>query len=246
MKKLFFTIFLLLVIAPQLQGQARIALTGGYETGLMNTGRIGKGYEQNTKSTRYMADLAWRYNGANHLVVEGGYRYDSCAFVNNAEYLAPNENEFFQYNSRGMIKMKSALLGVAYRLALYGNTFGVSLQSGLSGQYIYQASRYSLPDEKFKYRLYDEIAPFNLLLRTKIGLRLSIFHILVGYEHPFYDSLNHQQITSSLPGDEKNRSADLRGLRFDADAFFVSFAVKISFGEAYKTFNKLATGEKGN
>ncbi|MGM0532055.1 MAG: hypothetical protein ACQER7_11970 [Bacteroidota bacterium] len=59
------------------------------------------------------------------------------------------------------------------------------------------------PDEKFKYRLYDEIAPFNLLLRTKIGLRLSVFHILEGYEHPFHDSLNHQQITSSLPGDEK-------------------------------------------
>ena len=210
----------------------------------MDAGRIGRGYEQNIKSTRYMADLSWRYNGANHLVVEGGYRYDSCAFVNNAEYLNPDASEFFRYNSQGMIKTKSAILGVAYKLAFNGNTFGVSLQSGVSGQYIYQASRYNLPDEEFEYRLYDEIQPFNLLWRTKVGLRMSIFHVLIGYETPFFDTLNHEAIIGTLPGHQDNPSADLRGLRLDTDALFVSLAMQITFGEVYQMFNKAAASDE--
>lgn len=245
MKKLLLAILLLLCVMFSASGQSRISLTGGYEMGFMNLGRIGTGYEQNMKSTRYMGDLAWRYNGANHLVIEGGYRYDSCAFVNNAEYLNPDASAFFKYNTEGMIKMKSALLGVAYRLALNGETFGVSLQSGVTGQYIYQASRYALPQEEFEYRLYDEINPVNLLWRTKIGLRLSIFHILVGYESPFFDTINHDKVLKTLPGDPKNRSADLRGLRLDADAIFIQFAMRLTLGEAYKVFNNLASGRKG-
>ena len=245
MKRLLLAIMLLSGVMFSTFGQSRISLTAGYEMGFMNLGRIGTGYEQNMKSTRYMGDLAWRYNGANHLVIEGGYRYDSCAFVNNVEYLNPDASAFFKYNTEGMIKMKSALLGVAYRLALNGETFGVSLQSGVAGQYIYQASRYALPHEEFEYRLYDEINPVNLLWRTKIGLRLSVFHVMVGYEAPFFDTINHDEVLKTLPGDPKNRSADLRGLRLDADALFVQFAMRLTLGEAYKVFNNLASGKKG-
>jgi hypothetical protein len=243
MKKLLLAILLLSGFLTVVSAQSRVSLTGGYELGFMNLGRIGAGYEQNMKSTRYVVDLAWRYNGANHLVVEGGYRYDSCAFVNNVEYLNPDTSAFFKYNTEGMIKMKSALLGVAYRLALNGETFGVSLQSGVSGQYIYQASRFALPNEEFEYRLYDEIEPFNLLWRTKMGVRLSVFHVMIGYETPFFDTINHNEVLKTLPGHTKNRSADLRGLRLDADALFVSFAMRITLGQAYKTFNRLASGK---
>ncbi|PWD97652.1 hypothetical protein [Marinilabilia rubra] len=238
MKKSFFTIVFLLGVVWLANGQSRISITGGYELGLMNTGRVGTGYKQNMKSTRYVADFAWRYNGANHLVIEGGYRYDSCAFVNNVEYLLPDESSFDRYHTNSMIKMKSAMLGLAYRLALNGENFGVSLQSGLSGQYIFEASRYRLPDEDFEYRLYDEINSVNLLWRTKVAVRYNVFYVLVGYESPFFDTLNHDEILKTLPGDESNRADDLRGVRLDSDAFFVSFGMRLTLGKVYKAFNK--------
>ena len=244
MRVVLLSILVFLLFLPQSWGQSRHSLTGGYEMGLMHVGRLGTGYEQNMKSTRYVVDWAWRYNGANHLVVEGGYRDDSCAYVNNVEYLNPNASAFESYNTHSMFKMKSAMLGLAYRLALNSEMLGVMLQTGATGQYMYQASRYQLPDEHFEYRLYDEINPFNVLWRTKLGLRLSVFHIMVGYEMPFYDTINHDEVLGTLPGDASNRSADLRGLRLDAEAFFVSFAVKITLGQAYQTFNKLASGDE--
>lgn len=258
MKKLLLAISLLFCLLSVLPAQSRISLTGGYEMGFMNMGRLGVGYEQNMKSTRYVTDLAWRYNGANHLVFEGGYRYDSCAFINTAEYLAlkpgkygniegvtPSDAEgFVRYNTNSMLKMKSAMLGLAYRLAFDSKNFGVMFQTGAAGQYMYQASRFKLPDEHFEYRLYDEINPYNVLWRTKLGLRLSVVNVMVGYEMPFLNTINHDEILKTLPGDPSNRSADLRGLRLDADALFVSFAIKITFGEAYQIFNKLASGQR--
>lgn len=244
MRTLLLAILLLFGLLSVLPAQSRISLTGGYEMGFMNMGRLGAGYEQNMKSTRYVADMAWRYNGANHLVVEGGYRYDSCAYVNNVEYLNPDASAFESYNTHSMFKMKSAMLGLAYRLAFNSKTFGVMFQTGAAGQYMYQASRFRLPDEHFEYRLYDEINPYNVLWRTKLGLRLSIINVMVGYEMPFYDTINHDEVLKTLPGDPSNRSADLRGLRLDADALFLSFAVKITFGEAYQIFNKLASGKR--
>ncbi|WP_462319336.1 hypothetical protein [Marinilabilia sp.] len=237
MKRIILVI-LLLGAVWEMKAQSRISITGGYELGLMNTGRVGTGYKQNMKSTRYVADFAYRYNGANHFVIEGGYRYDSCAFVNNVEYLMPDASAFDRYHTNSMIKMKSAMLGVAYRLALNGENMGVSLQSGVSGQYIFEASRYHLPDEDFEYRLYDEINPLNLLWRTKIGVRYNVFFVLVGYESPFFDTLNHDEILKTLPGDEANRSDDMRGMRLDADAFFVSFGMRLTLGKVYKAFNK--------
>ena len=244
MRTLLFAILLLFGLLSVLPAQSRISLTGGYEMGFMNLGRLGTGYEQNMKSTRYVTDLAWRYNGANHLVVEGGYRYDSCAYVNNVEYLNPDASAFESYNTNSMLKMKSAMLGLAYRLAFESKNLGVMFQTGAAGQYMYQASRYRLPDEHFEYRLYDEINPFNVLWRTKIGLRLSVFNVMVGYEMPFYDTMNHDEVLKTLPGDPTNPSADLRGLRLDAEALFVSIGVKITLGQAFKTFNKLASGKR--
>lgn len=244
MKTLSIVIIYLIIFAASTDGQSRWSLTGGYELGFMNSGRIGKGYEQNIKSTRYIGDVAWRYNGANHLVLEGGYRYDSCAFVNNVEYLMPDESAFFSYNTNGMLKMNSALLGLAYRLALNGETFGVMIQTGATGQYMYQASRYRLPDEHFEYRLYDEINPFNVLWRTKIGLRLSVFQINIGYERPFYNTINHNEVIKPLP-DEKNPSAALRGIRLDSEVLYVSIGMKVTLGQAYKIFNNAAKGKKG-
>jgi hypothetical protein len=244
MRTLLWSILLLMFFTGESFSQSRFSVTGGGEIGLMNLGRLGSGYEQNMKSMRFIGDVAWRYNGANHLVFEGGYRYDSCAFVNNVEYLMPDKSAFGSYETNGMLKMKSALLGLAYRLAFKGKNFGMMIQTGAMGQYMFQASRFRLHDEKFEYRLYDEINPFNVLWRTKVGLRLSMFHVMVGYEMPFYDTIDHDEILSTLPGDQSNRSADLRGVRLDADAFFISIGVKLTLGEMYQTFNKLASGER--
>lgn len=102
------------------------------------------------------------------------------------------------------------------------------------------------PDEKYKYRLYDEIASFNLLLRTKIGLRLSVFLVLEGYEHPFFDSLNHQKITSSLPGDKKT-GRPISGNCFSMLMLFLfRLPLKSHLDRPITSFNKPATRDKGN
>jgi len=235
------TIVLILVVwCGLLQGleaqkkrRPRVLLAGGVEMGWSHTRPLGNNYHQNARSTRYYGEFIYRYNGLNHFVISGGYSRDSLTFRNNNTYLtdvSEGYGHISSFHTNGLIKTQSAWFGGAWLLTLGRPLFGLDIQLGASGRYIFEAIRYGMPDETFEYRLDKEIQPFNVVLQPKLALRLSYFRFAVSYEVPLLDHINHNYLIKMKP--YEHRSADMRGLRMDNSLLFLSVSLALPVEKA--------------
>ncbi|TAJ11838.1 hypothetical protein DMA11_15375 [Marinilabiliaceae bacterium JC017] len=217
----------------QSKRRPRVQLAGGAEYGWTHVKAIGDNYHQSSRSIRYYGELIYRYNGLNHVILSGGYSQDSLSFRNTNTYLTDISDGYGHmeaFTTNGLIKTKSAWVGAAYMLGLGSRNFGLDIQMGVSGRYIFEAVRYNMPDERFYYRLGKEIQPFNIVLQPRLALRISYLRLGVSYEVPLMDHINHDLLVKYKPYEHK--SADMRGLRMDSPMLFLSASLALPVEKA--------------
>lgn len=230
---LLFCIVVTVWANAQYSSRPRVRLAGGVELGWSHNKAIGRQYHQNTNSIRYFGEVIYRYNGLNHLVISGAYSQDSLSFQNQSSYLTNISGGYGntqQFQTKGLIKTRSAWFGGAWLLSIGKPKLGFDVQLGASGRYIYEAVRYGLPDETFEYTLKEEIQPFNIILQPKLAIRLSFFRFAASYEYPLMDHINHDFILEHLP--YEHPSADMRGLRWDQPMFYLSGSLALPVDKA--------------
>ncbi len=215
----------------------RFLLAGGAEWGTIHNKEIGKNFHQSGRSLKYYGEIIYRYNGFNNLVISGGYVMDSLNFRNTNIFPSPTDNGYYSLtrnNIYGLIKTESAFAGLAYLLSIGSNKLGFDLQFGISGKYVYNAVRYDMPDEVYRYALKGELQPFNVFLQPRLALKISYFRFGASYEIPLMDHMNHSYLLESRPD---KPTGDLQGLRMDNPVLYLSVSMALPVDKAFQLLN---------